>query len=101
LERPMSGRHLKAWADKMTAEQIAEVERQIRLGVIEGESIDQMVRRIRGTEAFRYRDGWGARQRRSLEALVRTSVNHISNAAHLSFLQQNPEVFQKVQFVAV
>src|SRR5690606_30137879 len=27
--------------------------------------------------------------------------NHISNAAHLSFLQQNPEVFQKVQFVAV
>jgi SPP1 gp7 family putative phage head morphogenesis protein len=101
LERPMSGRTLKAWADKMKAEHIADVEQQIRLGVIEGESVDQIVRRLRGTEAFKGRDGIFMKRRNSAEALVRTSINHIANAAHASFLRGNPKVFKRYQWVSV
>ncbi|MGE5510327.1 MAG: hypothetical protein ACM31O_03635 [Bacteroidota bacterium] len=101
MERPLSGRTLEAWTKKFTADQVAGVEQQIRLGIMEGESIGQIVNRLRGTDAYRGRDGLFAKQHNSAEALVRTAVNHVSNAAHMSFLRQNGKVFGQYQWISV
>ena len=53
----------------------------IRLGMVEGESVDALVRRLRGTRAGQFKDGVLEAGRRHCEAICRTVVNHTSNQA--------------------
>lgn len=52
-------------------------------GYARGESVDELVRRVRGTKAAGFTDGIMQGSRREAEALVRSSVQTISNAARL------------------
>ena len=63
------------------------VEGAIRLGWAEGETIDQITRRIRGSRKLQYKDGILEKSRREIEALVRTAINHTSNVARNSLYQ--------------
>jgi len=78
---PISGLSLDRWLDGIKAAELQAIERAIRLGVAQGETIDQMVARIRGTRTAFYQDGILSVSRRNAEALVRTAVNHVSNQA--------------------
>jgi hypothetical protein len=72
----------------------------IRLGMVEGETVPQMVRRLQGSRASRYTDGIFEKDRRNAEAIVRTVVNHTSNhAAQLTF-EKNSAVVSKWKFLA-
>jgi SPP1 gp7 family putative phage head morphogenesis protein len=72
----------------------------IRLGMVEGETVPEMVRRLQGSRASRYTDGIFEKDRRNAEAIVRTVVNHTSNqAAQLTF-QANSAVVKGWQFLA-
>jgi SPP1 gp7 family putative phage head morphogenesis protein len=80
--RPFQGRLLREWladAEEGAAKRVREV---IRQGFIEGRSISDLVRQIRGTRAAQYRDGILEVSRRGAEAMVRTAVTHTSAAAH-------------------
>ena len=65
---------------------------QIRQGMLSGETIDQMIRRIRGTSAKGFKDGIMQAARHEAEALVRTSVMQVSNEAYNAMYQANDDI---------
>lgn len=98
--RPFQGRFLKDWYAGLEAGAQARLRDAIRIGFTEGETIDQIVRRVRGTAAQQYRDGILEVSRRGAETLVRTAVNHTANAARNHLYTQNPSVIKGVRWVA-
>lgn len=79
--RPFQGRLLREWLADTEASTAKKVRETIRQGYIEGQTIDQMVRTLRGTKAAQFRDGVLEINRRGAEAMVRTAVTHTSNVA--------------------
>jgi len=73
---------------------------QIRVGLAQGEGIDRIVRRIRGTRARGYADGILSTSRRNIEAIVRTSISDIVNRAGEAVYEANRDVVKGVQLVA-
>lgn len=100
LKRPFQGRLLSEWLDGVEAAKAARIRDSIRIGLVEGQTIDQMVRSIRGTRASGYQDGLLEIDRRGAQALVRTAVNHTSNAARDIVFQENDDLIKGVKWVA-
>lgn len=72
----------------------------IRLGMIEGQGIPEIVRRLKGTKAAQYKDGILDVSRRHAETMVRTIVNSTSNAAVQATFAANSEVLRGWRFLA-
>ncbi|WIA56010.1 minor capsid protein [Sphingobium sp. WTD-1] len=99
-EVPFEGRLLKSWTDGMEQGRIDRVTQAIRVGMTQGETTDQIVRRIRGTKAAQYSDGILDVSRRSAQSIVRTSVNHVSNVTAQETWKANSHVVKAWQFLA-
>lgn len=98
--RPFQGSLLSKHFQTLTAAQQGTLQREIRIGIGEGQSIPQIMRRIRGTRAARFTDGVlnvGARQ---AEAIVRTAVNHTSTHAREAVFEANSDQLRGVQWVS-
>ncbi|MCH2052198.1 phage head morphogenesis protein [Acinetobacter pittii] len=83
---------------------IAEVARQrveyaIRNGLNTGETNQQIIQRILGTERLKYEDGLLNSSKIDIERTVRTIRSHISNQAYLNSYKQLK--FEYVRFVSV
>lgn len=100
LKRPFQGRLLKEWLSGVEEARAIRVRDAIRLGLVEGETIDQMVRRIRGTRAASYQDGLLEIDRRGAAAMVRTAVNHTSNAARQAVFEDNESLIKGIRWVS-
>lgn len=98
--RPFNGRFLREWISGLSSASRARVRDAIRLGMVQGEATSEIVRRIRGTRALRFRDGVMEISRRSAEAMVRTAVTHTATVAREEFYKQNSDIISKVQWVA-
>ena len=98
--RPFQGAILKDWYRGMEANAQRRIEGAIQMGFVEGESIDKIVRRVRGTRAQQYKDGILEINRRGAEAVVRTAVNHTATVARNETYKANESVIGKWQFVA-
>lgn len=79
--RPFQGRLLNDWYKELEAGDQRRLVSAIQMGMVQGEPVDDIVRRVVGTRANRYADGILAITRRDATAVVRTAVNHISNTA--------------------
>lgn len=73
---------------------------QMQEGYALGESVDDLIRRVRGTKAKGYSDGVMSASRREAEALVRSSVQTVSNAARLAGFEATPEVVKGIRWTA-
>jgi hypothetical protein len=71
--------------------------RELRAAVFAGETTNQVVRRVRGTAALKYKDGIMETSRRGAEAVVRTSAQSILNDARMEVYQANKDVIKGVQ----
>jgi SPP1 gp7 family putative phage head morphogenesis protein len=100
LARPFQGRLLKEWGKDLEASAFAKVRDSIRIGFVEGETIDQLVRRIRGTRVNQFKDGILEINRRNAEALVRTAVSHTANSARQDVFEANDDIIKGVRWVA-
>lgn len=100
-ESPMEGRLLASWAEGMERGRMDRIDAAIRMGMTQGEGTDAIVRRIRGTKAAQYGDGVLAISRRSAQAVVRTSVTHVSNVAAQATWKANSNIVKGWQFLAV
>ena len=98
-DRPFEGRYLQEWFKDYTQAQKNRITQQVRMGVIEGETVDQLLRRIRGTQALSYKDGvvMGI-TRRSAEALARTTVAHITQTARQASFDANTDVIKALKW---
>lgn len=92
MARPFQGRLLSEWAQDLGTDRMARIRDAIRMGYVENQTIDQIVRRIRGTKAAGYADGLLEISRRDAEAVVRTAVSHTAAYARDAFFQANEEL---------
>lgn len=99
-DQPFQGALLNEWFTKLGADKQHVVTQATRLGFAEGETIDQITRRLTGSKAAGYADGALEIPRRHAEAVVRTSVNHTANASQQLVFKQNEDLIQGWVFVA-
>lgn len=106
LSRPFQGPHL-AWAnlsehvDELGRRRGALVRDTIRRGFLEGDSVDDIVKRLRGTRALGYRDGLLEASRRTTETIVRTALTHTANAARSEVYKLNAAIISGVRWTAI
>lgn len=98
--RPFQGRLLREWLDGVETAKAARIRDAIRIGVVNGETVQQMVRRIRGTRASGYADGLMEIDRRGAATLVRTAVNHTASAARDVLYDANADLISGLKWVA-
>jgi len=97
---PINGIPLQGWWDRLAASDAQRIEQQLRLGVLQGETTDQIVRRIRGTKAAGYSDGVLAITKRDAETVVRTAANHVSTGARQATWDANADIISGVRWVS-
>lgn len=73
---------------------------QVRQGVLRGETLDQLVGRVRGTQAKAFTDGVMQTSKRQAEALVRSSVQAVANSTRMESYNSNAQIVSAVQWVA-
>jgi SPP1 gp7 family putative phage head morphogenesis protein len=98
--RPFQGKLLKDWLSELDAGRSRRVRDAVRLGMVQGETTPQIVRRIMGTKALGYKDGVMEISRRGAEAMVRTAVAHTASAARDELYQENADLIAQEQWVA-
>jgi len=92
---PMTG-----YLDGLSADRAGRIRDAVRLGYINGETTDQIIRSIRGTKTQNYADGLMEAPRHHIEGMVRTAINHMSNFTAQRFYEANSELIKGWQFVA-
>lgn len=79
----------------------ARVEAAIRTGYAQGLTTDDIVRRIRGTKAGGFTDGiLGGVTKREANAMVRTSLQHVNNAAQQMVYEDNADIIEGYIWIA-
>jgi SPP1 gp7 family putative phage head morphogenesis protein len=97
---PFQGRLLSEWVEGLSATRYNRLRDAIRIGVVEGQTTDEMVRVIRGTASQGFADGILEVDRRGAAAFVRTSVNHVSNEARQAVWQANADIISGIQWLS-
>jgi len=100
FNRPFEGAPLRGWFKTLEVADMRNLSRALQTGIANGESVDQMVRRVAGTRARRFADGALSMTRRNAEAVVRTSVNHVSNTAREVFWDANEDIIQALRWTS-
>lgn len=98
LSRPFQGRLLREWAAGIEASKMTRIRDTVRLGYVEGQTIQQIVQRVRGTRAKKYEDGVIQIDRRDAESVVRTAVSHMAATTRESFYSENSDLVKAVQW---
>lgn len=88
------------WAAEGTALS-AKFSQQMQIGIGGGENLSNLVDRVRGTRASSFKDGIMATSVRNANALVRTSVNSVSNNASMAVFEQNADVIEGVRHSSI
>jgi SPP1 gp7 family putative phage head morphogenesis protein len=99
-KQPMEGALVKEWFDKLSRDTAFNVNRAIQNSMIEGKGIADIVRTIKGTQAAKYSDGILNAPRHNLNAVVRTSVKNISDAARNETYSANSDVVKGIQWIS-
>jgi SPP1 gp7 family putative phage head morphogenesis protein len=105
--RPLSvkgadeGKLLEPFFRDWTGRTYQRVEGAIRLGAAEGQTTQQVVRRLMGTKARKYADGLLDMTRRDVELMARTSLQHMAATAKEQTWQSNEDVIKGVEWVSV
>lgn len=74
---------------------IRKVEGAIRVGYAQGLTTDEIVRKVRGTKANNFRDGiLGGATKREADAMVRTSLQHVSAQAQQMVYDDNDDIIE-------
>lgn len=97
---PFQGKLLKTWFEELKAADQQRLTQAVNLGVIEGEGIDTIVQRVVGTKANAFADGIATVTRRQAEAVVRTAVNHVSNAAREEVWKANEDIIEGLRWTS-
>lgn len=80
--------HMAKWADDV----VFAMQAEIRTGIIEGEGIEPMQRRLRRVAEIKYI--------RDARTIARTYTAHVTNAARANLYEQNEDVISKEQWLA-
>lgn len=91
MSRPFQGRLLKDWFKDQSYGIQQQFKAAVKLGFVEGESIPQIVGRVRDV---------GDMTRRQSEAIIRTAVSHVAQVARDKTTEANTEIFKGEEWVS-
>ena len=97
--RTIEGAPAKEWWGRQSKRMKNRFADRIRLGFARGDSTGAIVSSIRGTNRLGLRDGIMKRARHEVTALVRTSVQSVSNETNLASFKDNP-LIEQIQWSA-
>lgn len=95
-----TGKLLEPMVKNWSSGTLEAVEGVLRNSAAQGWTIQDTVRRIKGTKARGYQDGIAEGMRRQIEALVRTSVQHVSNTARGAMFEANADIVTGVRWIS-
>jgi len=98
--KPLQGKLIKEWIDKLDQDSYTRIQDAVRMGLVEGQSYNDVVKRITGTKALQYTDGVMALNKRQTQALVSTAMSHATNTATDEFYNANDDLIKGWQFLA-
>lgn len=94
------GKTLREWFRDLERSKLRRIRDEVRIGLVAGETTDQIMTRLKGTRAFRFRDGVLSAEERKLRAVVQTTVTHVSaRAREITFAQD--ERIRGVRWISV
>lgn len=99
-EQPFVGGPLKDWFEKLNTNTANRVVQQINLGLAQGETVDMMVQRVRGTKALAYSDGVLDVSRWEAQTIVRTAAAHVTARARDATFSENDDIVKGWMFDA-
>ena len=97
---PVRGRVMSEWMDTASEADVQRIMDGVRVGMLQGESADDIVRRILGTSELDGADGILEMARRDVASITQTAISTIANEARSAFFQENSDIFDEEQFVA-
>ncbi|WP_225784241.1 phage minor head protein [Xenophilus sp. Marseille-Q4582] len=98
--RPFAGKLLRESIAELGETRARRIRDAVRMGYLEGRTTSQIVRDIRGTRAKGYVEGFLEIDRRHLETMVRTAVQHTAGGVRDRFMEENADVLESQLFVA-
>lgn len=90
--RPFSGGLLKEWTENLSEQSYRRVRTAVRQGLLQGETIPEITRRIRGTRAGRFKDGILEISRREAESVIRTAHQNVASETREEVYRANSDV---------
>lgn len=90
-QSPIDGHLLSSWTSAMSTNRLGRIEQQLRIGIVQGETVQEITKRVRGILPV---------SRRSAETLTITAVSTVSNQTKLATYRENSDVIKGVQFTA-
>jgi len=88
------GKLVKDWFANLEATTRDKIVRQVNIGMVEGQNVDQIVRRIKGTQAANYSDGILNASRHELQNVVGTSISSINSAVTKDTYAANSDIIK-------
>lgn len=98
--RPFQGKLLGEWMDDLEVGRAARIRDAIRIGMVSGQTTDQIVRGIMGIKSEGYADGLLNRSRNDIDAMLRTAISHTAQGARDAFYQANSDLISEVQWLS-
>ncbi|AHY13559.1 MULTISPECIES: phage minor head protein [Citrobacter] len=98
VAQPFQGRLLKEWGQKLESDRLDKITSAVRTGFLQGETVEQIVKRVAGTPQLNRQDGVINASRRDLAVVARTAVNHMAATARQEFAQANSDIVKAKQW---
>jgi hypothetical protein len=95
----IAGKPLRKWWSTQAQTTLTRYGDTIRAGIIKGDSVNDMVRVLRGTQASGFNDGVFGQSRRNITTLARTSVQSVANESRMQVFQANADVLKGMEWL--
>lgn len=99
-EKPFAGSTLADHWDALTRASQRNVRRALNVGMVSGETFEQITARIQGTRGLKLRDGALELSRRQVRSLVGSAVQHAGHSARQATYRENADVLKGEKWVA-
>lgn len=96
-----AARTLQQWFDTVSRADQRRIMEAVQLGLVQEETVDQIVSRVKGTSSAAFENGTLAQTRRNMQAVVRTSISHVVNASREEFFKANEDVIAALRWTSV
>lgn len=100
MAQPFQGQLLREWIAGLEAGRARRIRDAVRIAYVEGQTIQQVVQRLRGTRARGYTDGLLEIDRRHAEAVVRTAISHMAGFARDRWYEANDDIIGALAWVS-
>lgn len=98
MSKPFQGRLLKDWANNLESDRLKRITTAVSNGFLQGETVETIIRRVRGTKGADYKDGALQVSRANAASIIKTAVNHTAAEARQKFAKNNSDIIKAKQW---